>query len=132
MKKPAKKATKRATKKVGTKKATKLESLSQVHGKEEREFKPTTLDQIWGDAGQGAYGTMEEEKYKKTLREMNKSDLKSHAVKKGLVPIDDRLQLEKRLISEFRKHINSFKRPQDNLKKNKVSKSSKDILSEGK
>ncbi len=132
MRKPAKKATKRATKKVGAKKATKLESLSQAHGKDESSFQPTTLDQIWGETGNSAFGTMDEENYKKTLQEMNKSDLKSHAVKKGLIPIDDRLQLEKRLVSEFRKHINAFKRPQDDVRATKLSKTSRDILSEGK
>ena len=62
VKKPAKRTAK-AAKKPGKKSSKKLESLSQTHGKEE--FKPTTLDQIWGDTGISKYGTLNEDEYEK-------------------------------------------------------------------
>jgi hypothetical protein len=43
------------------------------------------------------------------LNEYNKSDLQAHAVKIGLVPIDNRENLIKRLKQEFLKHISQFK-----------------------
>jgi len=43
-----KKASAKTTK--TTAKASKLEQMSQTHGKEEN-FQATTLDQIWGDTG---------------------------------------------------------------------------------
>jgi hypothetical protein len=57
--------------------------------------------------------------------------LQQHAIKIGLVPIDDRETLIKRLKSEFKKHVSMYL-PRPNLNNNnKLSKKSKDILSEG-
>ena len=56
-------------KKKPAKKAKKLQSLSQTHGKEEGNFKPTTLDQIWGDDGVSKYGTLNEAEYIKKIDE---------------------------------------------------------------
>ena len=122
-------------KKATTKKSTrkmKLESLSETHGKIEEGEKPTTLDQIWGDTGLWKYKTMDLIEYKKYLMEMNKTDLQAHAKKIGLIPIDDRINLNKRLVDEFKKHISAYKSssqtketPQD------VSEEAKRILSEG-
>jgi hypothetical protein len=112
-------------------KKTKLENLSQTHGKiEEKEYK--TLDQIWGDTGSSKYFTSNEKEYINFLGEMNKSDLQSHANKIGLVPIDNREMLTKRLIAEFRKFTSLYKIPK--MKENNVvlSKNIKNILSEGK
>ena len=84
------------------KKKKSIDNLSQAHGKEEK-TQPTTLDQIWGDTGMTRYGHQNEEKYKQSLKEMTKSDIQAHAHFIGLVPVDNREQLEKRLVSEFRK-----------------------------
>lgn len=109
-------------------KKSKLDTLSQVHGKVE---KPITLDQVWGDTGRNKYGTLDPKEYDQKLNEYNKSDLQAHAVKVGLVPIDNRETLIKRLKQEFARHISQFKTRPDvnNLKGN--SKKVKDILSEG-
>lgn len=109
-------------------KKSKLDSMHQTHGKVE---KPVTLDQIWGDTGKNKYGTLLLEEYEQKLNDYNKSDLQSHAVKVGLVPIDNRENLVKRLKQEFVKYVSQFKaRPEvDNTKGS--SKKAKDILSEG-
>lgn len=109
-------------------KKIKLNALSQVHGKVEN---PITLDQVWGDTGKNKYGTLDPKEYEQKLNEYNKSDLQAHALKVGLVPIDNKENLIKRLKQEFLRHISQFKaRPNiDNSKGN--SKKIKDILAEG-
>lgn len=87
--------------------------MTQAHGQEET--RPTTLDQIWGDTGQSKYGTMDEKVYNQQLVGMNKSDLQAHAIKVGLVPIDDRERLTKTLMHEFRMHVASFRHPKQKL-----------------
>lgn len=110
----------------------KVENLNQIHAKEEK-FIPTTLDQIWGDTGLSKYKTLNEDEYKNSLDEMNKTDLHAHACYVGLVPVDNREMLTKRLLTEFRKHAASFRgMPVGNPKVNqKISKEVEQILSEG-
>jgi len=104
-KKPSKKTTKASKK-------TKMSDLEQSHGKEEN-FQPTTLDQIWGDDGMGKYSTSNEEEYKKELDEMSKTDLESHANNLGILPAGDRVRLEERLVYEFQRHFNGYRKPAD-------------------
>jgi hypothetical protein len=107
---------------------SKLDSLSQTHGKVEN---PVTLDQIWGNDGKAKYGTLDVAEYEKNLKEMVKSDLQAHALKIGLIPIDDRESLVKRLKQEFVKYVSQFKtRPTVNNTKT-LSKAARDILAEG-
>jgi predicted AAA+ superfamily ATPase len=110
-------------------KKIKLDNLHQTHGKIEN--RAITLDQIWGDDGKRKYGTLNIEDYNVYLSDLNKSDLQAHAVKIGLVPVDNRETLVKRLKQEFKKHVSSYlARPNiDNT--TKLSKSSRDTLSEG-
>jgi len=115
------------------KKAKKLQSLSQTHGKEETDFKPTTLAQIWGDDGMSKYGTLNEKEYIDRVDEMHFSDLRTHAVDIGLVPVDDRQLLTKRVISEFRRHCNEYTMPKDTLQEvEDVDEKVRKILEEGK
>jgi hypothetical protein len=108
-------------------KKSKLDSLKQTHGKVE---KPLTLNQVWGDDGSSRYGTLNVDEYMVYLNNLNKSDLQTHAVKIGLVPVDDRVTLVKRLKIEFNKFSSQYKtRPVASNKS--ISKSAKDILSEG-
>lgn len=110
-------------------KKSKLDLLNQTHGQVEN---PRTLDQVWGDSGEGKYGTLELTEYQKYLKESTKSDLQAHAVKIGLIPIDNRDTLVKRLEREFVKHTSLYK-PAPKMKNGlKLSKSAKDILAEGK
>lgn len=107
----------------------KLKSLNQTHGKIEN---PVTLDQIWGDKGTSKYGTLDHKEYEEYLRDLNKSDLQSHASKIGLVPIDDREKLVNRLISEFKKYASIYNKPKTKENNISLSKKAKDILAEGK
>ena len=91
-------------------KKTKLESMTQSHGKTET-FEATTLDQILGDTGLSKYGTMNVSEYKKKLDTMPKSDLQAHATKVGLVPIDDRERMIKRLVHEFTLYVAQYRYP---------------------
>lgn len=111
-------------------KKSKLDNLHQTHGKVEN--RKVTLDQIWGDDGKKKYGTLDPVEYDKYLSELNKSDLQSHAIKVGLVPIDNRETLAKRLKQEFKKYSSMYLvRPDTTNNNPKISKRSKDILSEG-
>ena len=104
-----------------------LDNLNQTHGKVE---KPLTLNQVWGDDGKSKYGTLDAEKYSGYLNDLNKSDLQAHAVKIGLVPIDDRNSLITRLKKEFNKHVSQYSARALPTKKD-ISKAAKDILAEG-
>ena len=109
----------------------KLSELNQAHGKNEYESQKVTLDQIWGDTGSGKYKTLDVNVYTEQLSEMNKSDLQSHATTVGIIPIDNKELLKKRLIAEFQKHVSSFSVPKNNINPIKLTKEAKNILSEG-
>ena len=109
-------------------KKSKLDSLNQTHGQVES---PRTLDQVWGDSGEGKYGTLDLSEYQKYLKECTKSDLQAHAVKIGLIPVDNRETLTKRLVKEFSKHVSMYKVPKQESKGLNLNKKAKDILAEG-
>jgi len=117
-----------------SKKNTKLKSLSQTHGKQETDFQPTTLDQIWGDDGVAKYGTLNEEEYNRQIQNMHFSDLRTHAADIGLIPVDDRELLTKRVLSEFRRHRNNYTVPADDVNgpEPEISEKARKILEEGK
>ena len=52
-------------------------------------------------------------------------------VKIGLIPIDNRESLTKRLLVEFRKYVSLFKIPKSKDSIVNLNKKTKDILSEG-
>ena len=109
----------------------KIEELSQTHGKLENvQYK--SLDQIWGDTGLSKYKTTNLEEYINFINEMNKSDLQAHANKVGLVPIDNRDMLTKRLVAELKKFVSTFNIPKTIDNSVNLDKKSKDVLSEGK
>jgi hypothetical protein len=110
----------------------KLSDLSQTHGKKDK-FAPTSLDQIWGDTGLSKYNTFSAEEYQARLKEMNKADLRAHAAKMGIVPVDNRELIVKSLMRQFNLHVASYQRPKVAPNKNRpVSKEAMDILAEGK
>ena len=128
---PRKKVTK-ASKKV--KKVKKVKELSQAHGKLESEnAQPTTLDQIWGDTGLSKYKTLDLDKYQEQLNEFNKTDLQAHATKMGLIPVDSTVELKKRLVREFKKHVSKYEAmPHQPKGDEPLSKKAIKILAEGK
>jgi hypothetical protein len=112
-------------------KKTKLKDLNQIDAKAEN-GKPTTLDQIWGDTGLQKYGTNNFDEYKAHIRSLNRSDIQSHAVKIGILPIDNYEILVARLEREFQRHVAAYQAPSDNKQKQKkISKDVQRILSEG-
>ena len=125
------KGTKKAASKA-SRKTPKLKSISQTHGKEEKS-QPTTLDQVWGDKGDGKYKTNDAAVYETDIREMNLTDLQMHATQIGLIPVQNREVLTKRLIKEFQKHWNSYQYAPVVKNKNysDLPQSVKDTLSEG-
>lgn len=92
------------------KKKLNLNEMHQAHGKDENKDSVQSLDQLWGDDGMSKYKTLDLMEYTNNLAEMNKSDLQNHAAKLGLVPIDSREILVKRLISEFKKHTTKYQK----------------------
>ena len=113
---------------------TKVKEMTQTHAMEEKEsFQKTTLDQIWGDTGFTRYGTQDEQEYLSSIKGMNRSDLHSHAVKHGILPVDNRELLTTRLLREFKKYILAYKKPSKAGVKEgkKESKKASSILAEG-
>lgn len=106
-----------------------LDNLNQTHGKVEN--RKITLDQVWGDDGKRKYGTLDTAEYEEYLKSLSKTDLQAHATKIGLVPVDDREALRKRLKQEFVKYASQYQARPDNKTVKSVSKNVKDILSEG-
>jgi hypothetical protein len=130
-KKPTKKRGRKPKSEAKAKKKT-LEALSETHGKDERKVQATTLDQLWGDTGHTKYGTIDVNDYIKQIDQMNKSDLQSHARFVGFVPIDDRVTLTNKLVTEFKKYVSNFKKPLEQPDPgNPPSLKVKKILSEG-
>tara|TARA_R110000751_G_scaffold171517_3_gene277963 strand:- start:674 stop:1096 length:423 start_codon:yes stop_codon:yes gene_type:complete len=112
----------------------KMKEMTQTHAMEEKEvFEKTTLDQIWGDEGFSKYGTQDEEGYLSGIKSMNRSDLHSHAVKHGILPVDNRVLLTTRLLREFKKYLLAYKKPSktQSRKVKNTSKKATSILAEG-
>ena len=125
---------KKTTKKTAIKGKTpkRLDKLSQTHGKEET-FEPTTLDQIWGDDGTAKYSTMDDSDYEGQLNDMDKADIQTHASQVGVIPVDNTELLKQKLMKEFHKHVNQYRRPTGANDKNKRPSSEvQKILREGK
>jgi len=113
---------------------SKLESISQLDGRSTEKNKPIprTLDELWGDTGAAKYKTVDIDKYELSLKEMTKSDLQDHAIKVGLVPIDDSVRLKRNLVAEFVRHRNKYaKMPVPNSSVKEVSPEVRRIMSEG-
>ena len=85
---------------------------------------------MWGDTGGSRYGTLNVEEYKNQLQGMNRTDIQAHATRLGVVPVENREMLEKRLTKEFEKHTASYRKP-DSPKTKEVSAEAMRILSEG-
>lgn len=91
----------------------------------------TTLEQVWGSDGSSKFGTLDQSEYENKIKKLNKIDLFREATKHGIMPTDNRLQLEKKLIKAFVNHRRDFA-PRDNYAPGKqLSDEAKRILSEG-
>ncbi len=113
----------------------KLKELTQTHGKlptDPTKPRPTTLAQIWGDKGLNKYKTTNAAEYEGFLKELNKTDLQTHAISIGLLPMQKREILIARLLKEFKKHYDSYNVPYGQVSSVKVSSEVLKILAEGK
>mgnify|MGYP000008285722 FL=1 len=109
----------------------KVTELKQAHGKQEK-FQPTSLDQVWGDEGLGKYKTLDIEKYENFLTGLTKTDIQKHAAEIGIVPVDNRDMLKRKLLAEFKKHVAGYRKPQGPAQKDqKPSDEVLKILREG-
>lgn len=109
-----------------------MESMSQVDGMtRDEEHEPATLDQVLGDDGVSKYKTLNNDVYKEVLENMSKADLKNEAIRVGLLPIDNILQLRIRLLREFTAHVSSYKRPKISIHTPQLSDDARKILEEG-
>ncbi len=128
---PAKKKSAKTAKKTAPAGKPKKEEMQQTHAKEEK-FQPTTLDQVWGDTGMTKYGHLDQPKYEQEIKEMTKADIQAHAHFIGLIPVDNREQLEKRLVMEFKKYSSSFVKPSTTQESHpEISEEGLRILREG-
>ena len=117
-----------------SKSKAKSKEMIQTHAMEEKEsYAKTSLDQIWGDTGNSKYGTLNEDTYATQIKGMNKTDLHAHAVKVGILPVDNRQLLTSRLLREFKKHVLAYKKPKSSGSKEQKEPSdvAKSILAEG-
>ncbi len=115
-----------------TAKSSKKKIQHQTHAKVEK-ITPTTLEQIWGDDGTYRYGTLDENQYQSDIQGMSRVDIQTHATRLGIVPVENRDMLEKRLMKEFFKHKSIYTTPAalPQVTNEDVSQEARDILSEG-
>lgn len=89
-----------------TKKNVTLVTASQVDGKAQPNTAGTpnsiygSLDQILGE-NISVYKARDVVEYRQQIADMNQTDLQSHALKIGLIPVEDRKVLVARLVQEF-------------------------------
>ena len=85
------------------KKNIKIDAPAQLDGKADgviAQNKFGSLDQILGETI-SVYKAKTVDEYRAQIAEMNQTDLQSHALKVGLIPIEDRKVLVGRLVQEF-------------------------------
>ncbi|MEK6880997.1 MAG: hypothetical protein AABY22_15370 [Nanoarchaeota archaeon] len=108
-----------------------MKNKKQIDGKLET-TEPSSLSQLWGETGLEKYKTFNIDEYTTQINGLNKSDLDSHAHGLGLIPVENRQLLVKRLLDAFRQHIGQFRRPKSSTKGVKLpNKKVMDILAEG-
>jgi hypothetical protein len=118
------------------KKTITLESSAQIDGKAQGsapEHLYGSLDQILGE-NISVYKTSNIDEYRSQIADMNQTDLQTHALKIGLIPIEDRRILVGRLVQEFERW-HSRMMPQGNIKGSKnindIDEKARKILREG-
>jgi hypothetical protein len=76
-------------------------------------FRPTMIEQVWGGYNELArYGTMDESEYVSRLRDMNRSELESHARKHGVMIVESSERLRDKLLREFNSYKLSLRLPE--------------------
>ncbi len=99
----------------------------QAHGKKQIEdFQPSTLDEIAMGRKSKVYDFENITDYIKYLRSLDKADLRFHARKMGLVPVENRVQIERELVARFKK--NTFSAPPQKRKMNQGALEDDELL----
>lgn len=80
---------------------TKKKEQLQAHGKQET-FRPTSLDDIVRGEKYSIYKTQDTTEYTRYIRTLDNADLMIHARKVGLVPTNNRVQVERELLRRFK------------------------------
>lgn len=111
--------------------AKKLKEIKQTNG-ELVQTTPSSLEQLWGLTGAEKYGTMDVAEYETSLAEMNKADLYREALKRNLMPTDQRENLKRKLVKAFNSYIASFNFPVNPIQPVTPSKEILKILADGK
>lgn len=104
-KRQTKKTSKATAKKTTTK--TKLDSLTQVNGKDEQIQRAKELEELVGIKSINPYGTTIASEFDKKLDEMSMVDLQELAVKVGVFPSGTRSALKSKLQKGFRDYNRS-------------------------
>jgi len=77
------------------------------------DFVPATVSQILGEDARDKFGTSDEEEYNRKICAMSRREIFYHASQLG-VPLNESLiRLRKNLITEFRKHLSTFRIPKN-------------------
>ncbi len=107
--------------------------LKVING-QSADIKPvkTTLEQVWGGDGTSRYGTLDESEYTNKIKTLNKVDLYREAIKNGLMPSENRSQLEKKLIKAFVEHKRKYVAMPAPIQPKQISEQARRILAEGK
>ena len=82
----------------------------ETHGKVES-VEPTTLEQVWGFSELSRYGTENEKDYEAKLKDMNRSDLETHARRMGVVVVESSGRLRDNLLRDFRTTYAAMHKP---------------------
>jgi hypothetical protein len=120
----------KTVKKVKKVKAQKKE-VFEITGRKDSVI-PTTLDQILGEDN-SPYSTNNVQEYIEMLGDFGKTDIANHAHLVGLIPIDNREELVRRLVKKFRGYQSSLMapNPDSKIQDNNASSEILSIMSEG-
>lgn len=105
------------------KKVKTTNKITKVVNGQDSSNKPTTLDEVWGYDRLSEYGTLDVEKYKEEISNLNLADLHGHAIAKGVLPADSREKTIKRLLVAFDQYKSKVARkaaPASNVSKEKA------------
>lgn len=109
----------------------KLNNTIRIDGKKDRPI-PQTLDQVWGDTGISKYNTLDIETYASKINGFTRTDLQNECLRVGIGYNDNIPLIRKRLIAEFKSHVNLYKVVPDQLASDvKITPEIQKILDEG-
>ena len=118
-------------------KITKLSSLTQADGKLKDKTplsKKQQIDKIFGDDGSSKFGTIDESVFVQKLEDLSNSvaDMQNFAAQYGIKATDDIKDTKRKLLDEFRTHVQANKGQVGTTSTNsKITKEIRAILAGG-